>query len=81
MDQCGISRRNWIDQFAFGFPITGVLAHKHTYELTALTMTYYLAQTSTDPPPTALGTEHCDPDLRMGPLYGGEPLPNTLRAG
>ena len=34
MGQCGISGRKWIDQFAFGFPITSALSQKHTFELT-----------------------------------------------
>ena len=35
MDMCGISGRKWIGQFAFGFPITGILSQKHTFEMTA----------------------------------------------
>ena len=34
MAMCGISGRNWIDQFACGFFNTVTLAQKHTFELT-----------------------------------------------
>ena len=34
MDHCGISGQKWLDQFACGFPITGVLSQKYTSELT-----------------------------------------------
>ena len=32
MDLCGIAGQRWVDQFAFGFPITGVLSQKHSFD-------------------------------------------------
>ena len=34
-DHCGIAGQRWVDQFAFGFPITGVLSQKRSFELSA----------------------------------------------
>ena len=31
MKECGIGGSRWLDQFAFGFPIAGVLSQKHLY--------------------------------------------------
>ena len=31
MGECGMGGSHWLDQFAFGFPITGVLSQKHLF--------------------------------------------------